>query len=61
MIKPNSEHLKTLPEQYFTIPKNEKVNPDILAVTLDRIGTMVNLLINFEDVSTARTWIAAER
>ena len=49
MIEPDSKHLKTLPEQYFTIPKGEKVDPDVLAVTLSRIGTMVDLLVNLEE------------
>ena len=49
MIEANSKYLKTLPEQYFTIPESEKINPEVLAATLSRIDTMVSLLINLEE------------
>jgi len=44
MIKPGSNYLKSLPEQYFSVPKGQKVHPNVLDLALQRIEVMVNLL-----------------
>ena len=49
MIEPNSKHLKTTPEKYFDIPKGEKVDVSILLIQLERIDTMIELLIESEN------------
>ena len=52
MIKPNSKYLKGLPEQYFTIPKGEKVDSNTLGLALYKIEVMVDLLIQNESSNT---------
>lgn len=52
MIKPDSKYLKGLPEQYFTIPKGEKVDPDMLSIQLQRIDAMVDLFLAGDGVDS---------
>lgn len=48
MIKPDSKYLKGLSEQYFSVPKGEKVDSNTLGLALYRIEVMVDLLIQNE-------------
>ena len=48
MIKPDSKYLGSLPEQYFTIPKDEKVDPNALGLAIYRIEVAVEALVSLE-------------
>ncbi len=48
MIKPDSNYMKGLPEQYFTIPEDEKVDPNTSGLALYRIEVIVDLLFQNE-------------
>ncbi|MCU7837086.1 MAG: hypothetical protein KZQ83_17805 [gamma proteobacterium symbiont of Taylorina sp.] len=49
MINSSNEHLKDgLPEKYFTIPKGETIDPNILGVAMSRIETVVEVLVCLE-------------
>ncbi|MCU7940633.1 MAG: hypothetical protein KZQ64_07280 [gamma proteobacterium symbiont of Bathyaustriella thionipta] len=48
MIKSDSEYIKGLPEQYFTIPKDKKVDLNTLGIAIYRIEIMVDRLVALE-------------
>ncbi|MCU7836150.1 MAG: hypothetical protein KZQ83_12990 [gamma proteobacterium symbiont of Taylorina sp.] len=52
MIRPNSEQLKTLPEQYFNVPDGETGNPTALYIVLERMELVIDKILDSDDVSS---------
>lgn len=55
MSKSIPEHIKGLPEQYFTIPNGDKVDVNALYVSLERISIMIDLLITDQSEGTGHS------